>query len=117
LVAPTISRWFPADFVRRNPPLLDQVRAMIASTPFEGFIRATRALRQYDLQADLAALRCPTAFIVGEADGVLPDVMHGMSSVVARSIFTPIATAGHLPGVEQPTLFNAALEALLARSV
>src|SRR5438477_10493830 len=37
LVEPTVNRWFPPEVVASKAPVLDKVRAMIRSTPFEGF--------------------------------------------------------------------------------
>lgn len=114
LVEPTVARWFRPDTVRQDPPALRQVRAGIGTTPLDGFIRAARALQHYDLRAALPALRCPVAFIAGAQDGTLPAVMRAMAGTSTQATFTVIPDAGHLPNVERPVPFNAALSALLA---
>src|SRR5215470_6597903 len=43
LVEPTVARWFPPDIVAKSPPYLDLVRAMIRSTPVNGFIGCAAA--------------------------------------------------------------------------
>lgn len=114
LVEPTVARWFQPGFVRRDPPALGCVRAGIAATPLQGFVRAARALQRYDLRPALPALRLPAAFIVGEDDGALPGAVRAMADACPGASFTAIPDAGHLPNVEQPAAFNAALSALLA---
>lgn len=114
LVEPTVARWFRPETVRQDPPALRRVRAGIGATPLDGFIRAARALQDYDLRAVLPTLRCPAAFIAGTEDGTLPEVMRAMADLCTGATFTAIPDAGHLPNVEQPVPFNAALSALLA---
>lgn len=115
LVEPTVRRWFLPESVEAGHPALDKVRAMIANTPQQGFVRAARALQDYDFRALPERLRCPTAFIVGAGDGVVPDAMRAMAEAAPDATFTAIPEAGHLPNVEQPARFDAALDALLAR--
>jgi pimeloyl-ACP methyl ester carboxylesterase len=86
---------------------------MVAATRPQGFVRASRALQDYDFTPDLAGLRCKTAFIVGAGDGVLPSVMRGAADRVAGASYIVVDGAGHLPNVEQPDRFNAALERFL----
>ncbi len=114
LVEPTVSRWFRPAFLTENPPALGEIRAMIANTKPEGFLRAVRALQSYDLRPELSALACPTTFLVGALDGVLPPVVRAMAEHKSAR-FTEIAESGHLPPVEQPEAFNAALKELINR--
>ena len=88
---------------------------MIAGTPLPGFVRATRALQDYDYRPCPAVLRCPAAFIAGAEDGVVPQAMRGMAAACPGGAFTAIEGAGHLPNIERPARFNTALDALLAR--
>jgi 3-oxoadipate enol-lactonase len=119
LVEPTITRWFRPEAVQENTQAIRRVRAMIAATPLDGFVRASRALQNYDFRPDLAALAaggCPVAFVVGAQDGVLPEAMRAMATACPGATFTAIPDAGHLPNVEQPARFNVALASLLTRS-
>lgn len=113
LVEPTVARWFRPDTIRQDPPALRQVRAGIRATSLDGFVRAARALQEYDLRPALPMLRCPVAFIAGAADGTLPATMRATAGSCAQATFTVIPDAGHLPNVEQPMPFNAALSTLL----
>ena len=113
LVEPTISRWFAPATLQANDPVIARVRAMVQGTTQDGFFRAARALQSYDFSADLAALACPIAFIAGAHDGVMPDAMRAMATTRPGAAFTVIQHAGHLPCIEQPGPFNAALTTLL----
>ena len=85
---------------------------MIRTTPREGFAACARALQRYDLHDEVAAIRVPTLFVVGESDAVLP-VMRRMHEAVAGSQLVSIAAAGHLPSIEQAETFTAAVTAFL----
>ena len=37
LVEPTVDRWFPPEFVATKAPVLDKIRNMIRTTPYDGF--------------------------------------------------------------------------------
>ena len=55
LVEPTVARWFPPDIVAKNPPYLDTVRAMIRTTPVNGFIGCAAALADHDFRSAVAS--------------------------------------------------------------
>src|SRR5579863_2010984 len=59
LVEPTITRWFPAETVAKNPPHLDKVRAMVRATPVNGFIGCAAALGAHDYASAVATVRRP----------------------------------------------------------
>lgn len=113
LVEPTIARWFTPEFVAANSPDLNRVRAMIRATRPEGFTACARALQHYDVRNEVAAIRVPALFIVGDADGVLPPVMRRMHEAVAGSQFLEIPRAGHLPNIERPEAFTGELTTFL----
>ena len=116
LVEPTVTRWFRPKAAQACPDIMDRVRAMVAGTPFDGFVRAARALQNYDFRPYLAALPCPALFMVGAQDGVLPGSMRAMAGACLGAGFTTIPDAGHLINIEQPAEFNAALATLLTGS-
>ena len=117
LVEPTASRWLRPGTVEANGPAVTAVRRMVGATPLDGFIRAARALQNYDFKPDLAALaarRTPAAFIVGAEDAALPQVMRAMADSCLGASLTIVPECGHLPNLEQPSAFDAALRSLLA---
>ena len=114
LAGPTIARWFRPETVQANPPGVAAVHAMITSTKLDGFIRATRALQNYDFKPDLAALTLPTQLIVGENDAAVPETMRGMAAKSPVATLAVVPNSGHLPNIERPDAFNAILGAVLA---
>ena len=117
VVEPTASRWLRPGTVAANGPSVAAVRRMVGTTQLEGFVRAARALQDYDFRPDLAVLatrRCPVAFIVGADDAGLPQAMRVMAEACPGAALTTVPDCGHLPNLERPSAFNAALEALLA---
>ena len=84
----------------------------------EAFVRQQRAIiGRVDSRPSLAAIRCPTLVIVGDADKVTPrelaeELAHGIRGAELRVI----DNAGHLSALEQPEAVSEALLAHLARS-
>ncbi|GGF57150.1 3-oxoadipate enol-lactonase [Azorhizobium oxalatiphilum] len=115
LAGPTLSRWFLPAHLEANGPGIAHVHAMITGTPLEGFLRAVRALQAFDLRAGLPALACPALMLAGAADGALPKTLTELAGTVPNGRFVEIPDAGHLPNIEQPAAFNAALAAFLER--
>ena len=59
MVDSTMARWFPPEILKANPPYLDKVRAMIRSTPVEGFIGCAAALANHDFRSPVASVTAP----------------------------------------------------------
>lgn len=109
LRAPTLARWFTPATLAANGADVQRVAAMIAATPLSGFLRAVRALQAFDFSGDLDHLPCPALMLAGAEDGVLPRTLRTLAAAVPDGRFIEIAGAGHLPNIEQPAAFNAAL--------
>ena len=117
LVEPTASRWLRPETVAEGGSAVAAVRRMVAATPLQGFVRAARALQSYDLTPDLAALArrgCPAAFVVGAQDAALPQAVSAMAATCPGAALTVVPDCGHLPNLERPDAFDAALASLLA---
>lgn len=115
LAVPTIARWFQPASVETNGEGVRRVAGMIAATPLDGFLRAVRALQRFDFRPGLTALACPALMLAGAADGALPKTLAGLAEAVPDGRFVEIPDAGHLPNIEQPGAFNAALATFLKR--
>src|SRR5487761_2695140 len=85
LVEPTVTRWFPAETVAKNPPYLDKVRAMIRATPVDGFIGCSAALAAHDYASAVATVTRPVLFLAGEKDGATPSAMRKLSEKLRGS--------------------------------
>src|SRR5271165_3957183 len=109
LVEPTVARWFPPETVAKNPPYLDKIRAMIRSTPVNGFIGCAAALAAHDYASAVGTVKCPTLFIVGEKDGATPAAMAKLHDKLAGSRFVTLPGAGHISNMDRAAEFNRAL--------
>ena len=110
----TMQRWFSRRSRSEGHPAMARVRAMIEATPLEGFIACARALQDYDFRPGLPEMRQPTLLIAGAEDGPMPAGMRAVADVIPGARFVEIPDAGHIPGIERPDAFNAAVAAFLA---
>jgi 3-oxoadipate enol-lactonase len=113
LVEPTVGRWFPPDVMKANPPYVDKVRAMVRTTPVNGFIGCGSALADHDYASKVATVTRPVLFIAGEKDGVTPAAMRKMSEALPGSRYVELPGAGHISNLDQPQAFNAAVREFL----
>lgn len=110
----TVKRWFSPAAAEAGNPAIPRVREMIATTPEAGFVACARALQSYDFRAELPGLRQPVLLVAGEMDGAMPGTMRGMARAIPDARFVEIPGAGHIPCLEAPGAFNAAVEGFLA---
>jgi pimeloyl-ACP methyl ester carboxylesterase len=82
----------------------------------EELVAAVGALRDRDDRTDtLAAFGGPVLIAVGEGDAFFPpDEARAQAQLAPHGRFREFAGAGHLPSLEQPDEFNAALAQFLA---
>jgi 3-oxoadipate enol-lactonase len=109
LAVATTERWFGAAFLAANPDVGERFRNAASSTSSAGFVACARALQGLDYLGEAGRIATPTTLIVGANDGPLPQAMRGLQASIAGSVLELIADAGHLPNVDQPGAFNAAL--------
>lgn len=111
-VAPLVSRLLgpaaPEDAVQ-------QIRAMVRDNRPDVVTALIKALRdRRDNCAVLDGFGEPGLAVRGEDDALAPrDVTEDMASRMARGSMVEIPRAGHVPPLEAPDAFNAALEAFL----
>lgn len=114
LASPTIARWFGAGF--RESEGARAIHRMICDTPVEGFVGTARALQDFDFRAGLDRIDLPATLICGDSDGVLPDEMATLARRIPGAVLEMIPAAGHLPNIENPAAFDAALMRHFARA-
>lgn len=107
LASPTIARWFGAGF--RETEGAHAIYRMICETPVEGFVGTARALQDFDFRPALGEVELPVTLICGDHDGVLPAEMAALAGRIPEAVLEMIAGAGHLPNLENPVDFDAAL--------
>jgi len=114
--------WVADDFgpklVRPQPDkaVLATVKQLIRDGTPEGVAAAQRGMGlRVDSVPTLARITCPTLLIYGEEDQVTPfgEALR-MVSTVKGSRLVRIPAAGHVPNLENPSAFNAALSGFFA---
>jgi 3-oxoadipate enol-lactonase len=75
----------------------------------EGFVGCARAIQRLDYLPRVSQIQAPTTLIVGANDGPLPQAMADLQKLIPGSVLEVIADAGHLPNIDQPAAFEAAL--------
>jgi 3-oxoadipate enol-lactonase len=89
--------------------------AAMAATPEAAYRATVRALVGFDRRAALADIRVPTLLIAGEKDPNAPAAtMHKMAARIAGARIVVLPGCGHLPNLEAPAAFDAALGDFLA---
>lgn len=109
LAASTTERWFGKPFLEAHPDIARSFREGAATTSAEGFIGCARAIQRLDYLARVDRIVAPTTLVVGANDGPLPQAMADLQRLIPGSVLEVIADAGHLPNIDQPAAFNAAL--------
>jgi 3-oxoadipate enol-lactonase len=96
---------------RERPDLVRQVHQMIRSARPDAIKMAVAAMmNRRDLTASLAAIKVPTLVIAGQEDTLIPQAaMQQMHDAIKGARFETIPAAGHLPGLEQPSVFDGIL--------
>ena len=103
LVEPTIQRWFPPEFIKSSPAVIDKMRSMIRSTSAKGYIGCGHALIGLNYLSRLGTIKTPTLFVAGKQDqGAAPEVMRAMHAAVSGSRFAEVAPSGHIINIENP---------------
>ena len=116
LVPATLERWFTAPFRERRTDAIERVRAMIRRTPVQGYVGCCHAIRDMHQTEMLADIKAPTLVIVGADDPSTPvAAARAIHERIPGSELKVIEDAAHLPNIEQPEAFNAALLAFLER--
>ncbi|HEU4753081.1 MAG TPA: alpha/beta fold hydrolase, partial [Armatimonadota bacterium] len=102
-----------------NPGLVGLFRAIIAANDPAAYATAVRAVAEADVTALLPQVRCPALVLLGEQEQVAPlPYARALKAGLPDADLRVLPRCGHLPFLEQPAEFNAALqEWLLARAV
>lgn len=106
-------RWFGPDPAAR-PAGAARIESSLEATRPAGFVAAARAIQALDFEDELATITCPVLMAAGERDGVLPEKMRQLSTLVPDCRFVEIAGAGHLPAIDNPQAFAEAVASFLA---
>jgi len=105
------------DTTRRDrPAVVEQVRRLALAQSDEGVIAGLEALRdRRDARPSLAGIRVPTLLLFGAEDTLTPPSQGEALAAALDGELDILSGAGHLPNLEVPDAFNAALRAWLQR--
>ncbi|MGD9861844.1 MAG: 3-oxoadipate enol-lactonase [Pseudodonghicola sp.] len=108
----TLERWFGKAF--RTGPDLTLWRNMLTRQPLEGYVGCAAAISGTDFYTPTSGLRLPALGIAGDADrSTPPDLVRETVELIPGARFRLIRGGGHLPCVDQPEAYAAALTGFL----
>jgi 3-oxoadipate enol-lactonase len=108
VVAETVvERWFTPDFATAHPDVVARHRAMIASTPAEGYAACAEAVADFDVRGGLEGVRAATLVVAAAQDLSLPpELGRAIADAVPGAHFALLEPAAHLASVERAAEVN-----------
>lgn len=99
-----------------QPQLVQQLLQVLTSTAPETVAAALLGMADRpDMTSLLPKLDCPTLVLCGEADQITPPTeMRAMAEKIPRSVYRPIADAGHMAPAERPEIVNRVIHEFLS---
>src|SRR3546814_10032270 len=86
-----------------------EIAGIIAATRVEGYLGCVAAVQGLTNSPRLGSITAPTLLLVGDEDGEHPELMRAMANLIPDSTYVEIPDAAHVPNIEQPAAFRAAL--------
>ncbi|MFC8845978.1 MULTISPECIES: 3-oxoadipate enol-lactonase [unclassified Micromonospora] len=98
-----VTRWFTPGFAAARPETVAACRAMLTSTPVDGYAACCAVIATMDLRNDLTGVRAPTLVVAGADDQATP-VPHArlIAERIAGARLAIVEDAAHLANVQQP---------------
>ncbi|OLP42304.1 3-oxoadipate enol-lactonase [Rhizobium oryziradicis] len=116
LLEPIMERWFTPPFRSPDNAVYAGCCNMLVRQTADGYCGTCAAIRDADFTADAARIAVPTLCVVGDQDGSTPPALvRALADLIPGSEFVEIENAGHIPCVEQPDAYVAALLPFLER--
>jgi len=109
LAQATVLRWFGQAFVDSHPDVAARFVDTIGATALDGFVGCAQAIQGLDYLDRLGQIALPVTLIVGANDKPLPEAMAEIRTRIPGARLEIIPDAGHLPNIDQPEAFDAAL--------
>jgi pimeloyl-ACP methyl ester carboxylesterase len=109
-----MERWFTPPFLSLNSPEVRRIREIFLTTPVEGYIGCSEAIRSLDHLERLHEIDTPTLILVGSEDQGTPvSASEAMKERIRTARLCVIPSAAHLSNIEQAEVFNRELLAFL----
>lgn len=117
-IAPILDPAMEQTFGRRwrEAAGMPAIRALLETTDPDGWMGVASAVGGSDFYQTTASLTLPTLVLAGAEDAATPpDMQRELADLIRGADFQLIQRAGHLPPVDQPAAFAAALTGFLTR--
>jgi 3-oxoadipate enol-lactonase len=112
-----IERWFSPAFIHKSPDKVARVREMVLNTRVNGFVGCASAVRDMSRASMLSQISVPTLIVAGGEDTTATvGIARAIRARVLNSELFIVPDAAHLPNIEQPSAFDAAVLGFLSRS-
>jgi 3-oxoadipate enol-lactonase len=103
-------RWFTGRALAERPELVRGFANMLTRTPVDGYVEGCRAVRDADLRADDARIRCRTLIVAGAEDPTTTPAMGAeMRDAIPSAELMVLDGASHMLCAERPEATTAAL--------
>jgi 3-oxoadipate enol-lactonase/4-carboxymuconolactone decarboxylase len=100
-----LPNWFSARFAAAEAEFMARMRAMLASTPADGYAACCGVIEHMDLRDALPGIAAPTLVIGGREDGAAPpEHQLGIVQGIPGARLVVLPDAAHLAPVEQPAV-------------
>lgn len=111
LVDGTLARWFTPSC---GDAPKERAAAMIRATSPAGYIGCAEALMTLDYLRDLGRMQPPVHYLVGAEDlGAPKEAMAAMADATPGASLTVLPGLAHIPNMQDPAAFNAAVSSWL----
>ena len=104
-----VDRWMTEPYRTAHPEAVAAAKAMIMQSDPGGYAACAHALMNFDYEAGLGSISRPMLFVCGQQDLPLPASMERMSQAVPGGKLALVDPGAHLPNLESPEAFNAAI--------
>jgi 3-oxoadipate enol-lactonase len=113
-----VGRWFTPELAHDQPETVARFRAMLTTTPPEGYARCCEALAAWDARERISTITAPTLVMAGAEDRAAP-VEHTelVASRIPGARLHVLEGAAHLANVERAEEFTGAVLEHLGQGV
>ena len=102
-------------FREREPQITENLKAMMLTTPVEGYLACCEALSTFDNRALLPTIKSPTLVIAGRHDMSAPVAAGEVIRSQIPGASMTILDAAHISNIEQPHAFTDAVVGFLTQ--
>jgi 3-oxoadipate enol-lactonase len=107
VIETSLQRWFTADYIKREPEVVNRLRQTALATSQDGFIGCARSVQRVAYLPRLGEITAPMLFIAGELDAPAnPTLMRGMADATPGAELKVIPGAAHFTAFEAPEAFT-----------